>query len=144
MKKIVFCLVISALWACGEDRSGVEKLEKEVFAIHDEVMPQSGKLLELQEQVSQDIATTDSLFKLKATPALEKRKTDGLALSEALKDADSAMMDWMHDYKADSLKTLKVADAMPYLEAEKVKINTVRDKMLQSMNQAQKFLGSNP
>ncbi|TAF02732.1 MAG: hypothetical protein EAZ80_00715, partial [Runella slithyformis] len=108
MKKIVFCLVISTLWACGEDRSGVEKLEKEVFAIHDEVMPQSDKLLELQEQVSQDIATTDSLFKLKATPDLEKRKTDGLALSEALKDADSAMMDWMHDYKADSLKTLKV------------------------------------
>lgn len=145
MKKNILILSLSVLFlACGEDRSSVEKLEKEVFAVHDEVMPKSGKLLELQEQVSQDIASTDSLFKLKASPTLEKRKANGLALSEALKDADSAMMDWMHHYKADSLKTLKITDALQYLETEKVKINSVRDKMLQSMNQAQTFLGSNP
>jgi HSP90 family molecular chaperone len=145
MKKIVLVLsLLVAVWACSEDRSGVEKLEKEVMGVHDEVMPQMSRIMELQEQVSQQIATTDSLVKLTATPELEKQKADGLAVAEALRDADTAMMDWMHNYQADSLKTLKVADAMPYLEAEKVKINTVRDKMLQSINQAQQFLGSNP
>ena len=145
MKKTLVTLSLSvALLACAEDRSSVDKLEKEVFSIHDEVMPQSSKLMELQEQISQDVATTDSLVKRNLNPTLEKRKADGLAIAEALKDADAAMMDWMHNYQGDSLKTLKVAAAMPYLETEKTKINVVRDKMLQSMNRAQKFLDSNP
>jgi len=145
MKKTLVALSLAVvLVACSEDRSSVDKLEKEVFAIHDEVMPQSSKLMELQEQISQDVATTDSLFKRTPSPTLEKRKADGLAIAEALKDADTAMMDWMHNYQADSLKTLQVAAAMPYLEAEKIKMNTVRDKMLESMNRAQKLLDTNP
>jgi hypothetical protein len=83
---------------------------------------------------------------MKPNPDLEKRKAEGLAISEALEDADRNMMDWMHDYsaKSDSAKAISAAAAMDYLKAEKTKITAVRDKMVDGMTRAEKFTGTNP
>lgn len=131
--------------ACaGEDRTAIDKMEQELFVVHDEIMPKMGKLVELQEAVSQKIAEADSLLKREPDAELEKRKLEGLSVSEKLRDADKGMMDWMHDYKGDTLKTLKVEAAIGYLNAEKTKINAVRDKMLEALTRAEKFTGQNP
>jgi hypothetical protein len=144
MKHLLMSILALTIIACNQDKAQVENLEKEVFAVHDEVMPKMSKLLELKEAISQDIAKSDSLLKFKPNPDLEKRKTEGLTISEALEDADRNMMDWMHTYNSDSLKTLQPAAAIDYLKAEKTKIVSVRDKMLDAMVRAEKFTGSNP
>ncbi len=144
MKYILNSILILTIIACNQDKAQIDSLEKEVFAIHDEVMPKMDKLLELKEAVSQDISKNDSLLKIKPNTDLKKRKTDGLAISERLEDADRNMMDWMHNYKGDSLKILPPASAIEYLKAEKTKINTIKDKMLDAMARAEKFTGSNP
>ncbi len=144
MKYLLTSILALTMIACNQDKAEVENLKNEIFAVHDEVMPKMSKLLELKEAVSQDISKTDSLLKIKPSPNLEKRKAEGLAISEALDDADRNMMDWMHRFNGDSLKTLSPAEAKDYLDTEKLKINAVRDKMLDGIARAEKFTGSNP
>lgn len=134
---IVICLFISS---CTQDKASVEEAEKEVFVIHDEVMPKMGQLMDLKTGLSKEIATIDSLTKISANDSLQKRKEDALALSLALTEADEGMMDWMHNYNGDSLKTLPDTEALNAMSAEKTKISAVRDKMIAGMKKAEEFL----
>lgn len=133
-------MTMAILGSCGQDKAAVEQAEKEVFVIHDEIMPKMGQLMEYKAALSKEIVTVDSLLKIKTIDSLQKRKDDALALSISLEEADKGMMDWMHDYNGDSLKTLSSEEALKAMNAEKTKISTVRDKMLESMSKATQFL----
>jgi hypothetical protein len=141
MKNIIiaFGIVLFAS-ACSEDKGSVEQTEKEVFVIHDEVMPKMGQLMELKTGLSKEISAIDSLVKITPNDSLQKRKEEALALSVALTEADQGMMNWMHDYNGDSLKALSGEEAVKAMNAEKTKISAVRDKMLESMAKAEQFL----
>ncbi len=144
MKKIFTAIVVTIfLSACGENKAELEQAEKEVFEIHDEVMPKMGQLMELKTNLSKEISVIDSLSKIKTVDSLQKRKEEALALSLALNEADQGMMDWMHAYNGDSLKALSADAALQAMQAEKDKISTVRDKMLESITKAEQFLKSN-
>lgn len=141
MKKIILSLSLCVLvFACGQDKAAIEQAEKEVFVIHDEIMPQMGQLMEYKKTLSQEIMVIDSLLKIKAIDSLQKRKDQALSLSSLLEEADKGMMDWMHDYKGDSLKMLSSEDALKAMDAEKTKISAVRDKMKEGMEKAAQFL----
>ncbi|WP_428662279.1 viral A-type inclusion protein [Runella sp.] len=141
MKKFIISLSLCILiFACGQDKAAVEQTEKEVFVIHDEVMPKMGQLMELKNGLSKEITTIDSLIKISSNDSLQKRKEEALTLSIALTEADQGMMDWMHDYNSDSLKALTGETALKAMTAEKTKITAVRDKMLESMTKAEQFL----
>ncbi len=141
MKNIIiaFGIVLFAC-ACSEDKGSVDQTEKEVFVIHDEVMPKMGQLMELKTALSKEISAIDSLVKITPNDSLQKRKEEALALSVALTEADQGMMNWMHDYNGDSLKALSGEEAVKAMNAEKTKISAVRDKMLESMAKAEQFL----
>ncbi len=141
MKNIIiaFGIVLFAS-ACSEDKGSVEQTEKEVFVIHDEVMPKMGQLMELKTGLSKEISAIDSLVKITPNDSLQKRKEEALALSVALTEADQGMMNWMHDYNGDSLKALSGEEAVKAMNAEKTKISAVRDKMLESLAKAEQFL----
>jgi hypothetical protein len=139
-KLIVSAITMAILGSCGQDKAAVEQAEKEVFVIHDEVMPKIGQLMEYKEALSKEITSLDSLLKIKSIDSLQKRKEEALALSSSLQDADKGMMDWMHDYNGDSLKTLSGDEALKAMNAEKAKIGAVRDKMLESMGKTAQFL----
>jgi hypothetical protein len=134
---IVICLFISS---CAQDKASVEDAEKEVFVIHDEVMPKMGQLMDLKTGLSKEIATIDSLTKISANDSLQKRKEEALALSLALTEADEGMMDWMHNYNGDSLKALSDTEALNAMSAEKTKISAVREKMIAGIKKAEEFL----
>jgi hypothetical protein len=141
MKKLIG-LAISAviLGSCGQDKAAVEQAEKDVFVIHDEIMPQMGQLMEYKSTLSKEITVLDSLLKINANDSLQKRKEEALALSSTLQEADKGMMDWMHDYNGDSLKTLSSDEALKAMAAEKAKISAVREKMKEGMDKAAQFL----
>lgn len=126
--------------ACDSKTAQLEQLEKEVFDIHDEVMPKMGQIMELQKSVSNEIALLDSLLQLKANDSLKLRKDTALQLSTALKTADEGMMNWMHAYNGDSIKTLTTEVAIKTLQVEKEKITTVKTQMLESIAKAEAFL----
>lgn len=141
MKKLIIIAITMAIFSsCGQDKAAVEQAEKEVFVIHDEIMPQMGQLMEYKQTLSQEITALDSLLKIKTIDSLQKRKDDALALSVSLEEADKGMMNWMHDYNGDSLKTLSGDEALKAMNAEKTKISAVRDKMKEGMEKAAQFL----
>ena len=53
------------------------------------------------------------------------------------------MMNWMHQYKADSLAKLEEEKARAYIADQTVKITAVRDLMKKSISDAQLFLQKN-
>lgn len=128
MYKIITVVVMIFMMSCDEKTSEVELLEKEVMAIHDDVMPkisdihQSKKRLEIVLKNGGDSTTVFSLLK-------------------KLDDADETMMVWMNEYKplaSDVEESLKKV----FFEEEKVKIMNVRDKILTSIEQVNTYADS--
>lgn len=116
----------------SETDSGQEELialEKEVIAIHDEVMPKMGHISQLKTE----------LEKAAENAALEEKVQLQIAQSiQNLELGDSLMWEWMHNYAkpesapADSVKL--------YLENEKIRINRVSETMLTSIKNAESLL----
>ena len=132
------------LLACssGVTKEDVDKAEKAVFAVHDEVMPKIGTMLKLNKQLRH---RTDSLDSLKtvdasATVRIDEEKAQALLLSRQLRDADSVMMGWMEGYKGDTLQQLKPEQALSYLTQQQTKINDVKQKINTSIEQARTYL----
>jgi hypothetical protein len=149
MRKVtitVTCLALLSLAACkSESKEGVEKLETEVMAIHDEVMPRMEEIMQLKGQVSDQLNKLDSTAKTaKLTAPLQDRLNEGIMINKSLSEADSLMSEWMYQYKADTLKSLDESKATEYLNLEKEKISRVKEKTNQSIDRAKMYLESQP
>ena len=143
---VVFSLLFFSSCQTTGQGDAVKTAEAEVFKIHDEVMPRIDDVMKLRKQLSQRIAATDStLAGGKNTPSESLRtdedKEQALRLNRRLAQADSLMMDWMSNYKGDTLAMLKPEQAIQYLEAEKQKITDVQQKITSSIADAKQFLG---
>lgn len=142
---VAFCLLFfSACQTTGQGDS-VKTAEAEVFKIHDEVMPRMSDIMKLQKQLKGRMAATDSASLGQGTPSMALRsaeeKEQAMRLNRRLTEADSLMMDWMSNYKGDTLATLKPEQAIQYLDAEKQKITDVQKKVTSSIADAKQFLG---
>lgn len=143
---VVFSLLFFSSCQTTGQGDAVKTAEAEVFKIHDEVMPRIDDVMKLRKQLSQRIAATDStLAGDKNTPSESLRtdedKEQATRLNRRLAQADSLMMDWMSNYKGDTLALLKPEQAIQYLEAEKQKITDVQQKITSSIADAKQFLG---
>lgn len=112
-----------------EHNEALVALEKEVIAVHDEVMPKMGRISELKTKLESEAKN----------PSLDSAMQIEVQLSiEALILGDSLMWDWMHNYEKpvnapdDSVKT--------YLENEKIRIRKVSDSMLSAIKNAEDLL----
>lgn len=115
----------------------------EVMSIHDSIMPQMSAIMDLKQKITANLKTTDSLLAVKSTDALKKRKEEALALYIKLDKADKEMMNWMHQYKADTLEKLGKEEATAYIADQKQKIEAVRNQMNKSITDARAFLDKN-
>ncbi|AYQ33181.1 hypothetical protein [Runella sp. SP2] len=138
----VFMGGFGILAACSNpQKDQATKLEKEVMMIHDAVMPKMGELISLESAISKRIAQLDSITQSNPSDTSSQSSLKkAFQLSGQLKKADDGMMDWMHQYKGDSLKKLAPEEAIKALTQEKIKIEQVSDDMLKSMEDAQKYL----
>lgn len=136
-------IVIGVLSGGCQSGDEVKEAENEVFAIHDEVMPNIDKVMKLQKQLKQRISSLDSLKATGSTAAtlrLNEDKEQATRLSRDLKIADSLMMGWMTGYNGDTLAKLSSEDALKYLAAQKDQINDVKTKVNASIEQTNQFL----
>lgn len=129
MNRLFALLLLSATFSCqNTDTQAVVKLEGEVMAIHDEIMPKMEEIMNLQAKLKRR-TETDSLVRPTAD-----------SLGRVLGEADNAMSDWMAEYQADAVKTMPAAEAKTYLEGEKRKIEDVKTKTNQGIAAANAFL----
>lgn len=118
--------------------SKADSLRQEVMEGHDVGM---AKTINIKRNIIQVQQKLDSLNKLPAKQQDKQYQQALMALHDALKRADEAMTTWMIEYKDDTLKdneTLRIQ----YLESEKVKVNTVKTQILESLQHADSLLKS--
>ncbi|MBO0938388.1 viral A-type inclusion protein [Fibrella sp. HMF5335] len=151
MKNLLCTIAIAcAVIACGPapktdetktPGSPLDKAEMAVMAVHDETMPQIETMLKLKKQVNARIMKLDSLA---GTPAekirADEEQAQGRLIVRHLTEADSLMMSWMSGYKGDTLKKLPEADALRYLDGQQKKVDDVKSKINQSIQQANAYL----
>jgi hypothetical protein len=142
---LLACLIAFASCQNGGSQDAVKTAEADVFKIHDEVMPKMSDIMKLQKELKNRISATDSAANGSGTPSTALRsdedKEQARMLVRRLTEADSLMMDWMSNYKGDTLTILKPEQAMQYLELEKQKVTDVQKKINTSIADAKKFLG---
>ena len=129
-------LLLATLMACSSgDKAEIEKMEADVMAIHDEIMPKMGEIMELKAKLAEKLSKSDST---KAEYLAQKKMSD--SLTNMLTDADNSMMDWMEGYDSDSLKTLNKDGAKTYLSNQKSKIEAVKKLTQANIEAAKAYL----
>jgi hypothetical protein len=119
----------------------VEQLEKNVMAVHDEVMPRISDIMKLKKELTGKLVALDSIQGSPGeTVRLDEQKAQGRLLVRRLTEADSLMMDWMHNYSNDSVQNRPQAEAARYLNAQQQLINDVKVKINQSITDAKTYL----
>lgn len=142
LKTLLIAILAITVMSCGETTSSNEtefnQLLKEVFDVHDEMMPQMGKLSELRQQL-EDRAKEEPM--------------NAIAYKEAAADLESAhkgMMDWMKDfgevfpYKEDRLEGMseeEINKSIELMKDQKVKVDAMKQDMEESMENAKVLLG---
>ncbi len=121
----------------------VDQAENDVFAIHDQVMPQTGQILALRKRLNQRVAALDSLQQTgsaAATLRADEEREQAIRIDRNLAEADTLMLRWMRHYNSDTLETLSEADGLRYLADQKEQITDVKTKVEGSIKQAKQFL----
>jgi len=140
MKQSILSLTVLLLLAgcqSSGDKTEAEKIEQEVLAIHDEVMPRVEDIMQLKSQLNDRL---DSLQKADKSAS----GAEIVRLKVALTEADSLMSTWMFQYNPDTLKVLEPAGAKEYLIDQKAKVEVVKEKMNSSIAEARQFLQKQP
>lgn len=112
------------------ETDSVGRLEQQILAIHDSIMPQMSELMRLKKAVSAQIEAAKD----------EEGRKEGLAVSSELEQADEAMMSWMNQYNGDTLKKLQPAQAMTYLRDQHGKVKDMSQLMQVSIGHAKAYV----
>ncbi len=115
-----------------------DSLEKEVVKGHDVAMPKSMKIPKLQKEAQRlidSIATLPEKAKQAAMPLKAKLEE----LVNELNYADNAMTKWMAEIKFDSSLN-DLGQRIKYFTDEKIKVNKVKEAVLNSIAKADSLL----
>lgn len=153
MKKIVVfatALLMFAMIGCNNDNkvepSNDANLEAQSDSLFEQVMDGHdigmAKERKLETMTKRAEGLVDSLAKLpaKAMAAAEPFKQQVSMLLGELKNADSLMTGWMNEFDAKKAKNAAFPERIDYLKLEKIKIDKVKDAILNSLNKADTLL----
>ncbi|MBC9795497.1 hypothetical protein [Sinomicrobium weinanense] len=135
---VILIAIFTVTTACttkpSKEAREFQTLFDEVIVIHDEVMPQMGKLNTLGQQLKKEADTTTAAY----TEA-----------AEGLKKSHKVMMDWMKDfsekfpYDDAPLKDKtpeEITQKIALLKSEKEEMSELRDLVNQSIEKAERLL----
>lgn len=141
IKTLFVAILAIGLTSCeqkvSKDEAEFDSLLVEVFAVHDEMMPEMAKISELRQQLEEK--------------ALEE-PMDSIAYKEAMDELTAAhdgMMDWMKDfgevfpYKENRLEGMseeQVKESISLMKEQKVTVDAMKLKMVESMENAKAVL----
>ena len=129
-------LLCAALVGCGNDNKEIEtKLNEEVMAVHNEVMPKMGEASRLKRQLD--------AFKKSIPDDSVTLKVSLIKTIMELSKSEDMMSDWMANYKYPN-PAAKHEDLVLYLKAQKDSIKQVSDAMYMSLAIAKGFLKEMP
>lgn len=128
-----------ALSGCSGEEKKEEELRTEVMLLHDEVMPEMSTIMQLKKRLKQNRLALDSI-RIAGSSVIAIPTIDSIfRLEKSLDEADREMMNWMRNYKND-LGDKSHEEKMAYLREEKKKIEFVKKRMQESIDNAKAFL----
>jgi hypothetical protein len=124
---VLSLFILTLAWSCGQKTRDNQALYDEVMKVHDEVMPKMDDIYKLKQELKKQMADSSTL-------TTEKKKTIEATILK-LDSASENMMVWMRNFNPlpDSLGEEK---AREYLEDQKVKVEKVKEDMLQAIEEA--------
>ena len=127
LNRIIFCCFLaSGLTACTQANEKLsDELKEKVLGLHDELMPQTEQIIQLQAQL-------DSLTDGKDSVHVNQIK-------KALAKSDQAMMDWMHHFSIDSLEKMDVQSKIDYLGKQYAQLKSLQKLTDSSVNAAKAY-----
>lgn len=133
---VFLLLICSLLMSCKNDNKELhKKLNDEVMAVHDEIMPKMAEINRLKRQLNAYKATVSD---------------DNVALKDSLintilllSESEDLMNDWMKNFKFPD-ESMKHEDVVTYLTNQKDSIKQVGDIMYKSMAIANGFVKEMP
>ena len=129
-------IVAAALSSCNNDNKlKEEKLNDEVMAVHNEIMPKMAEVNRLKRQLKSYKETVSD-----ENVALKDSVINAILL---LSKSEDLMNDWMANYKYPN-PDAKHEELINYLSGQKDSIKLVSDNMFMSMAVAQGFLKNMP
>ncbi len=151
MLKLLATLLVSSLLiiACNDesatktktaDELMLDSLNKDVDDGHIAGMSKMGKLNRLQQRVKVMIDSIDQLPAQAKTKLADYRQKLDTTLKQ-LDYADFAMNKWMSEFKMDSAVNNTKA-RIRYLADEKIKVDNMKDAILNSIRRADSLFGS--
>ncbi len=151
MKQMIFAILVLAACACKEASEQSERKDgftpllktKEDSLYHDVMEGHDigmAKMSMLRKHISNVQHELDSINKLPATNIDRQYKQVLIDLHEDLSYADNAMFTWMQEFEVDSARSDK-DKRVAYLESEKVKVEKVRDNILNGLQRADSLFG---
>lgn len=116
MKNIKVLILLSwGVLSCSSAEEKVYlKLNEEVMKMHDQLMPKTESLVELENKLTAFEKGADSTHVKK--------------LKIALRKTDESMMDWMHGYSLDSLEKMDIPSKIIYLNQKLMGIKEIKEK----------------
>ncbi len=118
--------------ARGAVPNELQPLYEEILAVHDEVMPELNTITSLQEQMK------NKLDELRETPANTEALKEANRILGDLNKAENAMWSWMHNFS--KLYSIPDGEKSAFLEVEKMSVNSMKELMLSSIEQAKAYL----
>jgi hypothetical protein len=154
MKQIMFAILILTACACKEGSNHSERkdgftpvlktkedsLYHDVMKGHDTGMAKMSTMRRYTTKVQHEL---DSINKLPASKINQQYKQALVDLQEDLSYADNAMFTWMQEFEVDSARSDK-EKRLAYLESEKLKVEKVRDNILNGLRRADSLFGKKP
>ncbi len=131
--KYIFLLLVAV--GCSSSDQKIEKLQDDVMAIHDEVMPKMGEIMNLKDELANNLKAIDS-----TSANYRNTKAMSDSLSYLLTESDNGMMDWMDEYNPDTLKAINAEDGEKYLTEQKNKINSIKESTIKNIEVVRKYL----
>jgi len=117
----------------------VDSLKAQVMAVHDSVMPKMDDIMAYRMATQRRIKQLDSLSKINKAGNNQMQQQQLDSLLYQLDTADEAMMQWMQQFDG-QMKAKTGSEKIVYLQNEKVRIDSVRNLMLGSIDRARKLL----
>lgn len=150
MNKLILLVVLVVLAGCGTQdetparTNGYEpvlnnredSLEHDVLEGHDQAMARIAKLSKSSKRVQQLIDSLANIPVSRKDQSLEQQLN---SIQKELAEAHQSMNEWMDGFKLDSLKGQKDARVL-YLEAELLKVNSMKNKMLMALEKSDSLL----
>lgn len=138
MNRIISGLILGAVFllnSCGPNlKAENKKMREELLAVHDEVMPQMGKLKSFEKKANHKLEELNTQVPVDST-AVEKFKN----LAVRLNSAYEGMFVWMRQYETeDGEKDPLVIKA--YLEEQMIQVTEVNQNIKNALLEAEKEL----